>query len=170
MCESIQVCEHLAELLAKSVKNNSWLCNTWAVISWRGGVGQLWKAITRLVYVRFKKIKNWQKATVKPYIFATGNFRESADFRENREIFMHAKISCFTVSSVWIWNFVHVIAPRNARSSRAWGKGSAICSYTTISARQLLFVSLSDDCQTNVRRLPYHGICPTKHPLALLRT
>ena len=32
------------------------------------------------------------------YIFATENFRESADFRENREIFLRTKISCFTVS------------------------------------------------------------------------
>ena len=31
------------------------------------------------------------------YIFAAENFRESADFRENREISLHAKISCFTV-------------------------------------------------------------------------
>ena len=30
-------------------------------------------------------------------IFTTGNFRESADFREIRENFLHAKISCFTV-------------------------------------------------------------------------
>ena len=33
----------------------------------------------------------------KYYIFATENFRESAEIRENREIFLHAKISCFTV-------------------------------------------------------------------------
>ena len=59
--------------------------------------GQLWEALALLVYVRFEKFKNWLKAYEKHYIFATGNIRESADFRENREIFLHAKISCFTV-------------------------------------------------------------------------
>ncbi len=33
----------------------------------------------------------------KHYIFATGSFRGFAKFRENREIFLHVKISCFTV-------------------------------------------------------------------------
>ncbi len=47
--------------------------------------------------VRFEKFKNWEKATVKQDIFTTGKFREPRDFRENREIFLHAKISCFTV-------------------------------------------------------------------------
>ncbi len=67
------------------------------MLTYLGGGGQLWKAITLLVYVRFEKLKNWLKANVKHYIFAAGNFRESANFRENREIFLHAKISCFTV-------------------------------------------------------------------------
>ena len=77
------------------------------------GGGQLWKAITQLVYVRFEKFKNWLKATVKHYILATGNFRESADFRENRAIFLHAKISCSTVSRLavhWpVQNSCHMI-------------------------------------------------------------
>ena len=59
--------------------------------------GQLWRAITQLVYVRFEKFKNSLRGNVKQYIFATGNFRESAKIREFRENFLLAKISCFTV-------------------------------------------------------------------------
>ncbi len=58
-------------------------------------------AITQPVYVRFEKFKNWMEGNVKYYIFATGKFRESAEIRENREIFLHAKISCSTVCSVF---------------------------------------------------------------------
>ncbi len=51
--------------------------------------------------LRFEKFKSWQKDTEKWDIFATGKFRESRDFRENREIFLHAKISCSTVLYEW---------------------------------------------------------------------
>ncbi len=47
--------------------------------------------------VRFEKFKKWLKGIVEQGIFATENFRECRGFRENREIFLHAKISCFTV-------------------------------------------------------------------------
>ena len=44
-----------------------------------------------------EKFKNWLKANVTHYIFTTAIFCEPTDFRENRKIFLHAKISCFTV-------------------------------------------------------------------------
>ncbi len=39
------------------------------------------------------------KATIKQDIFMTGKFRESHELRENREILLHVKFSCFTVSA-----------------------------------------------------------------------
>ena len=41
--------------------------------------GQLWRAITQAVYVRFEKFKNWLKGNVKHYLLATGKFATVAE-------------------------------------------------------------------------------------------
>ncbi len=86
MCEGIQGQEHLTSwdwTPCQGVVNNR--------ESHFGELGgQLWRAITQLVYVRFEKFKKSVKGNVKHYMFVSGNIRESMKICEIRKNFMHA--------------------------------------------------------------------------------